>query len=65
MPVWRAGYDACAHLSEETVGAQRSVPYAIILSVVASAVLGYVFLIALLLTIQVCAHLIPRRGFRV
>ena len=40
-------------MSEETIGAQKSVPYAIILSVVVSAVMGYVFLIALLLSIQV------------
>ncbi|KAK9812568.1 hypothetical protein WJX73_009557 [Symbiochloris irregularis] len=46
------GYDACAHMSEETTGAQKSVPRAIIMAVVASAVLGYVFLISLLLSIQ-------------
>ena len=40
-------------MSEETIGAQKSVPYAIILSVVVSAVMGYVFLLALLLSIQV------------
>ena len=55
MIVWCAGYDACAHMSEETVGAQKSVPLAIIMSVFVSAVMGFVFLIALLVSIQVCA----------
>ena len=53
MHLMGTGWDACAHMSEETVGAQKSVPYAIILSVVASAVLGYIFMIALLISVQV------------
>jgi amino acid transporter len=38
------GYDASAHVSEETVGADKSAPRGIILSVAVSAIAGYVLL---------------------
>ncbi|OFW81089.1 MAG: amino acid permease [Alicyclobacillus sp. RIFOXYA1_FULL_53_8] len=41
------GFDASAHVSEETVGADRSAPRGIIMSVVISAVAGYILLMAL------------------
>ena len=48
-----AGFDSCAHMCEETKGADSSAPYAIVCSIVASAVLGYVLLIGMLMSIQV------------
>ncbi len=41
------GFDASAHVSEETVGADRAAPRGIIMSVVISAIAGYILLIAL------------------
>jgi amino acid transporter len=41
------GYDASAHVAEETVGARLSSAWGIFLSVAVSAVVGYVFLFAL------------------
>ena len=41
------GYDASAHVAEETVGARISSAWGIFLSVAVSAVVGYVFLLAL------------------
>ncbi|KAK9793206.1 hypothetical protein WJX73_006939 [Symbiochloris irregularis] len=46
------GWDACAHMSEETTGAQKSIPRAIIASVVASASLGFMYMVSLLVSIQ-------------
>lgn len=43
------GFDASAHTSEETVGASRSVPKAIIQAVVSSAVLGWFMVVAIVL----------------
>jgi amino acid transporter len=39
------GYDASAHVSEETVGAKTSAPWGVFLSVAVSAVVGYVLLL--------------------
>jgi amino acid transporter len=41
------GYDASAHVAEETVGARMSSAWGVFLSVAVSAVVGYVFLVAL------------------
>jgi len=41
------GYDASAHVAEETVGARRSSAWGIFMSVAVSAVVGYIFLFAL------------------
>jgi amino acid transporter len=41
------GYDASAHVAEETIGARVSSAWGVFLSVAVSAVVGYVFLIAL------------------
>eukprot|EP00891_Asterochloris_glomerata_P001109 jgi/Astpho2/1109/e_gw1.00020.5.1_t len=46
------GYDACAHMSEETKGADRSAPVAIIMAVGASAVFGFAYLLAITFSIQ-------------
>ncbi|KAK9809405.1 hypothetical protein WJX73_003093 [Symbiochloris irregularis] len=46
------GYDSCGHISEETRGADSSAPYAIVSSIVVSAVVGYVLLLGLLFSIQ-------------
>jgi amino acid transporter len=45
------GFDASAHTAEETVGAARHVPRAIIRSVVVSAVFGWIMLAAVVLAI--------------
>ena len=41
------GYDASAHVAEETIGARKSSAWGIFLSVAVSAVVGYIFLFAL------------------
>ena len=41
------GYDASAHVAEETVGARVSSAWGVFLSVAVSAVVGYIFLVAL------------------
>jgi amino acid transporter len=46
------GYDASASVSEETVDPRRRVPWAIVMAVAASAVVGYLLLIALTLAIR-------------
>jgi amino acid transporter len=45
------GYDASAHVSEETVGANRRAPWGIVMSIVVSAVAGYVLMIGLAIAI--------------
>jgi amino acid transporter len=46
------GYDASAHVSEETVDPRRRVPWGIVSSIVVSAVVGYLLLFALTLSIH-------------
>src|SRR2546427_5118531 len=46
------GYDASAHVSEETVDPRRRVPWGIVSSVVVSAAVGYLLLFALTLSIH-------------
>ena len=50
---WRApsGFDASAHVSEETHDPTRNAPWGILLSVVVSGVAGYALLLAVTLSI--------------
>ncbi|HXZ03241.1 MAG TPA: amino acid permease [Ktedonobacteraceae bacterium] len=41
------GYDASAHMTEETIGAEQRAPWGVVMSVVVSAVAGYALLMAL------------------
>lgn len=45
------GFDACAHTSEETIDASRSVPKGIVNSVIISGVFGWIMLCAIVLAI--------------
>lgn len=45
------GFDASAHTAEETIGASRNVPRAIVRSVVISAVFGWLLLVAMVLAL--------------
>jgi amino acid transporter len=52
LPIYTiTGYDASAHTSEETLKAAHSVPRAMVMSVVWSALFGYLFLTAFVLMI--------------
>lgn len=52
MPIYTiTGYDASAHTSEETIGAAHRVPRGIIMSVVWSAIFGYIMLCSFVLMI--------------
>jgi len=52
LPIYTiTGYDASAHTSEETIKAASSVPRAMVMSVVWSAIFGYLFLAAFVLMI--------------
>ncbi len=53
------GYDASAHVAEETVGARMSSAWGIFLSVAVSAVVGYIFLFALTTHLPNLATLFP------
>ncbi len=53
------GYDASAHVAEETVGARMSSAWGIFLSVAVSAVVGFIFLLALTLHLPNLATLFP------
>ena len=55
-----AGYEAPAQFAEETKDAARNVPWAIVLSVVATALCGGFHLAALLFSVQVRPALIWR-----
>ena len=54
------GYDASAHVAEETVGARRASAWGIFLSVAVSAVAGYIFLLAITLHLPDLTPLFPR-----
>ena len=43
------GYDASAHMTEETIGAATRAPWGVVMSVVVSAVAGYILLMGLLI----------------
>lgn len=51
------GFDTCAHMAEETKGADMSAAWAIVMSVSASAIAGWGYLLALLFSIQVARPL--------
>ncbi len=53
------GYDASAHVAEETVGARMASAWGVFLSVAVSAVVGYVFLVALSTHLPNLATLFP------
>jgi hypothetical protein len=63
------GYDACGHLSEETRIADKTAAYGIILSVFFTCIMGLLYVLALVFSIQartrpvtcVCEHYIARR----
>src|SRR5204863_2576124 len=42
------GYDASAHMTEETVGAETRAPWGVVMSVVVSAIAGYALLMGLI-----------------
>lgn len=48
------GYDAAAHLTEETKGADKNGPTAILSSIGIIAVFGWAYILALTFSIQVC-----------
>src|SRR5215212_1142408 len=53
------GYDASAHVAEETIGARVSSAWGVFLSVAVSAVVGYIFLMALTLHTPDLSTLFP------
>lgn len=53
------GYDASAHVAEETVGARISSAWGVFLSVAVSAVVGYIFLMVMSLHLPDLATLFP------
>jgi amino acid transporter len=53
------GYDASAHVAEETVGARVASAWGVFLSVAVSAVVGYVFLVALTTHLPSLSTLFP------
>ena len=53
------GYDASAHVAEETIGARKASAWGIFLSVAVSAVVGYIFLVAITLHLPNLAPLFP------
>src|SRR4051812_17395457 len=53
------GYDASAHVAEETVGARTASAWGVFLSVAVSAVVGYIFLLALSTHLPSMATLFP------
>ncbi|DBB05374.1 TPA: hypothetical protein ACH3X3_010590 [Trebouxia sp. C0006] len=46
------GFDACAHMSEETVGADKSAPMAIVMAISVSAIAGFAYILAITFSIQ-------------
>jgi amino acid transporter len=44
------GYDASAHMTEETIGAETRAPWGVVMSVVVSAIAGYILLMSLVAT---------------
>jgi len=53
------GYDASAHVAEETVGARMASAWGLFLSVAVSSVVGFIFLVALTLHLPNLATLFP------
>ncbi len=53
QPAWTfTGYDASAHVSEETLDASRNAPRGIMMAVIASAIAGWLMLLAVTLAIH-------------
>ncbi|MBX9687341.1 MAG: amino acid permease [Candidatus Obscuribacterales bacterium] len=46
-----SGYDSCASVSEETVDANLSAPWGMVIAVIVSSIVGYIMLLALTLSI--------------
>ncbi len=46
------GYDASAHMTEETIGAETRAPWGIVMSIVVSAIAGYILLLGLLIAVR-------------
>jgi len=53
------GYDASAHVAEETIGARMASAWGVFLSVAVSAVVGYIFLLALVTHMPDLSTLFP------
>lgn len=53
------GFDACAHMSEETKGPDKSAPIAIVMAISASAVAGFAYILAILFSIQSTDNISP------
>ncbi len=60
--VGAAGYEASAHMSEETVAARSATPAAIIMSLGASYIIGLLLIIVLLFCVQVSVQAMPTRS---
>ncbi len=56
------GFDACAHMSEETVGADKSAPMAIVMAISVSAIAGFAYILAITFSIQVNTILTATTG---
>ena len=56
------GFDACAHMSEETVGADKSAPMAIVMAISVSAIAGFAYILAITFSIQVNTTLTAKSG---
>lgn len=56
------GYDASAHVAEETVSARRASAWGVFLSVAVSAVAGYIVLVALTLKMSTPADVLANSG---
>lgn len=50
------GYDAAAHLTEETKGADKNGPIAILSSIGIISIFGWAYILALTFSIQVCLN---------
>lgn len=46
------GYDASAHMTEETIGAETKAPWGIVMSIVISAIAGYILAMGLLIGVR-------------
>ena len=50
------GYDACGHMSEETVAADKTAALGIVLAVGCSAIAGLMYILALMFSVQVSSQ---------
>ena len=49
------GYDACGHMSEETKAADNNAAWGIVLALLTSATVGFIYVLGLLFSIQACS----------